>query len=193
MIKSVCVFCASSTQIDKEYLSCAYDLGKIFALHGIVTVYGGGSIGSMGALADSVLQNGGKIIGVIPKFMMELEWGNSTISELIVVDTMADRKKKLIDNVDAIVALPGGTGTLEELAEVISLKKLGQFNKPIIIINTKGFYNYLLQFIDNMVRENFIRNEHQQIFSVIDKPDDVLNVINASPKWDSSAIKLAIL
>lgn len=193
MINRVCVYCASSTKISKQFLESARTLGKIFADNKITTVYGGGSVGSMGALAEGVLQNGGKIIGVIPKFMMELEWGNPLITSMIVVNTMAERKLKFIENVDAVVALPGGTGTLEELAEIISLKKLGLFKKPIIILNTNGFYNALLTFFEIMANENFIRKEHLQIYKVVENPKDIIRAINSTPLWSSSAIDFAAL
>jgi uncharacterized protein (TIGR00730 family) len=193
MINRVCVYCASSTKISKQFLESARTLGKIFAENEITTVYGGGSVGSMGALAEGVLQNGGKIIGVIPKFMMELEWGNPLITSMIVVNTMAERKLKFIENVDAVVALPGGTGTLEELAEIISLKKLGLFTKPIIILNTSGFYNALLTFFGMMANENFIRKEHLQLYNVVENPEDIISAINSTPLWSSSAIDFAAL
>jgi len=192
-IEKVCIYCASSKQIDRDYITDVVELGKILALEHIEVIYGGGSVGAMGALADAVLENNGRIIGVIPKFMMELEWGNPHITQLIVVENMAERKQQFINSVDAVIALPGGTGTLEELAEVISLKKLGLFTKPIIILNTKGFYDTLIQFIDRMISDNFIRDEHRNIFSVINKPDEVIKAINNAPLWDDSARDLAAL
>ena len=193
MVKKVCIYCSSSSKISKEHYDVAAFLGKEFALNGITTIYGGGSVGSMGALANAVISNKGKIIGIIPKFMVELEWGNKNITELVVVDSIAERKKKFIEDVDAVVALPGGTGTLEELSEVLSLKKLGLFTKPIIIINTNDFYNYLLMFLDKMIDDNFIRPEHKRLYSVIDDVSLVLNAIKTAPEWDHNAIKLAAL
>jgi uncharacterized protein (TIGR00730 family) len=193
MLKRVCIFCASSSQVDEKYLEAARITGKIFANRGIKVIYGGGSIGLMGALANSVLENKGEIIGVIPKFMMQLEWGNTNITEMIIVENMADRKNKIIDNVDAVVAMPGGTGTLEELAETISLKKLGLFTKPIIILNTEGFYNHLLLFFDQMIRDNFIRIEHKQLFSVAKFPEEIIDLIDNSVVWNKSVINLAAL
>ena len=193
MVKRVSVYCASSTQIDTTYLLAAGELGRILSQNCVEVVYGGGSIGSMGALADAVLENNGRLIGVIPKFMMDLEWGNLSVTEMMVVNSMAERKQEFLNNVDAVIALPGGTGTLEELSEVISLKKLGLFTKPIIIINTNGFYNYLLKFLDKMIDDNFIRPEHKRLYSVIDDVSLVLNAIKTAPEWDHNAIKLAAL
>jgi uncharacterized protein (TIGR00730 family) len=193
MLSRICIFCASSSQVDEKYLEAARIIGKILATRGIKVVYGGGSIGLMGALASSVLENKGEIIGVIPKFMMQLEWGNTNITELIIVENMAERKSKFIDNVDAVIAMPGGTGTLEELAETISLKKLGLFTKPIIILNTEGFYNHLLLFFEQMIRDNFIRTEHKQLFSVAKYPEEIIDLIEKSVNWDMDAIKLAAI
>jgi hypothetical protein len=177
--------------VPKEHYAAAAFLGKEFALNGITTIYGGGSVGSMGALADAVIKNNGKIIGVIPKFMVELEWGNKNITELIVVETLAERKMKFIENVDAVVALPGGTGTLEELAEIISMKKLGLFSRPIIILNTNGFYNHFLLFIEQMISDYFIRPEHRQLFTVVDDPKDIIEKIKNAPVWGPGSVKLA--
>jgi uncharacterized protein (TIGR00730 family) len=193
MLSKVCIFCASSSKVDEKYLEAARTTGKILANQGIKVVYGGGSIGLMGALASSVLENKGEIIGIIPKFMMQLEWGNTNITEMIIVESMAERKNKFIDNVDAVIAMPGGTGTLEELTETISLKKLGLFTKPIIILNIEGFYNHLLLFFDQMIRDNFIRTEHKQLFSVATFPDEIIDLIDKAIIWDKSAIKLAAL
>jgi uncharacterized protein (TIGR00730 family) len=193
MLKNICVFCASSSQISEDYLKDAADLGKIFAKNKITVTYGGGSVGAMGAIADSVLESKGTIIGVIPRFMLELEWGNNNVTELIVVESMADRKKMMLKDVDAVVVLPGGTGTLEELAETMSLKKLGLFVKPIILLNTNNFFDPLLSFFDQMIKANFLHAEHRNIFSVALKPEDVIEKIKNSPKWDQKKIKLAAL
>ena len=193
MIKSISIYCASSTQINKEYIDSAYRLGEILAQNGIITIYGGGSVGSMGAIADAVLLNKGHLVGVIPRFMMELEWGHPSATEMHVVDTMAERKQQFIDKADAIVALPGGTGTLEELAEAISLKKLGLCPKPIVILNTNGFYDHFIKFIEQMIHEHFMRKEHIELFSVANKPEEVLDKIKNAPDWSNIAIKLAAI
>jgi len=193
MIKKVCIFCASSRQVAKVHLEAATKLGKILANQEITIVYGGGSVGTMGALANSVLENQGQIVGVIPKFMMELEWGNQNVSELIIVENMSERKIKMLENTDAVIALPGGTGTLDELMEVIALKKLGQYANPIIILNTRGFYDQLLMFFEKMADEKFIRPEHKKLFEIAVEPGEILTKIKDAPLWDSSAIKLAAI
>ncbi len=193
MIKRICIFCASSNKVAKEHLEAASEIGKILSDQGITVVYGGGSVGSMGALANSVLNHKGHILGIIPKFMMELGWGNTKIPEMIIVETMAERKTKLIENADAVIALPGGTGTIDELMEVLALKKLGIFTKPIIILNTCGFYDHLLMLFEHMIINNFIRPEHKKLYEIAIKPEEIMKKINEAPLWDSSAIKLAAL
>lgn len=191
MIKRVCVYAASSSKIDQQYVKDAYELGSILAKQGITTIYGGGSIGLMGALAHGVLENKGTLVGVIPKFMMELEWGNPNVDEMHVVETMSERKQKLLEDTDAVVALPGGTGTLEELSEVLSLKKLALFTKPIILLNSNNFYEHLIAFLNKMIEEQFIRNEHQDLYSVANIPSEVISLIKNAPKWTPDHIKYA--
>lgn len=145
-INKVCVFCASSPKVDKKYLHDAELLGFEFARNKIHVIYGGGAVGLMGKLANSVLAGGGMITGIIPEFMKQMKWAHQGIPELIEVKDMHERKNLMIKEVDAVVALPGGVGTLEELTEVITLKQLGQFFAPIIILNTDGFYNHLIGF-----------------------------------------------
>lgn len=187
----VCVFCASSPKVDKKYLLDAELMGREFARNKIHVVYGGGAVGLMGKLADSIMEEGGMITGIIPGFMRQMKWAHNRIPELIEVADMQERKNLMIKGVDAVVALPGGVGTLEELTEVITLKQLGQFFAPVIIVNTNGFYDHLLDFFEKMIEENFMRNLHKDIWKVVKKPSDVLTAINNSVPWDASAIKHA--
>jgi hypothetical protein len=136
----VCVYCASSRQCDPIYHQAAARLGRELALAGHTTVYGGGSVGSMGYLADAALAAGGGVIGVIPSFMHDLEWAHRGLTELLVVNDMHERKRLMIDSVAAVVALPGGCGTFEELFEAITWKRLGLFGGAIVIVNTEDFY-----------------------------------------------------
>ncbi len=191
MISKVCVFCASSHKVDSKYFDVAEKTAEVLTSNNITTVYGGGAVGLMGKLADTAMEKQGKVIGIIPKFMMDVEWGHKNITELILVKDMHERKKKLIEDIDAIVILPGGSGTLEETLEVITLKRLGKFTKPIIFINTDGFYNSLFQLFDKMVEEKFMREEHRQMWTSIDQPEEIINAIKVSPAWDESAIKIA--
>jgi len=191
MIKKVSVFCASSHKVDSKYFKVAEKLAKVLVQNNITTVYGGGSVGLMGKLADTVLEKNGDIIGIIPRFMMEVEWGHKKIDQLIQVADMHERKKRLIEDIDAIVILPGGSGTLEEAMEVFTLKRLGQFTKPIIFINTDCFYDNLFQLFDKMITENFMRKEHRNIWTSIDHPEDIIKAIHEAPKWDENAINIA--
>ncbi len=140
--RSIFVYCASSRACDAEYHDVARRLGEILAGAGCSVVYGGGRAGSMGALAEGALAEGGHIVGVIPKFMVDLEWGHDDLSELHVVEDMRTRKHEMLTRASAVVALAGGTGTLEELFEAITLKRLGLFLGPIVIVNTKRLLRF---------------------------------------------------
>ena len=159
MIKRVCVYCASSSKAAAIYKSEAYRLGEILAKEGIACNYGGGSIGLMGELAKSMIKNGGKITGIIPKFMVDKGWGNPNVKQ-IEVETMHERKQRMVSDVDAAIALPGGCGTFEELMEVITWKQLSLFNKPIIILNINHYFDPLLDMLQKAINEDFMREEH---------------------------------
>jgi uncharacterized protein (TIGR00730 family) len=190
-LKKVCVFCASSPGIDKKYFRDAEILGRILIENNIHVIYGGGAAGLMGHLADVIISGGGKITGIIPGFMKEMKWSHSGVSDLIEVSTMHQRKSLMIQDIDAVIALPGGVGTLEELTEVITLKQLGQFLSPIIILNTDGFYNHLSEFFHKMMEEHFMREIHKEIWQMVDSPFQVIDAIKKAPPWDGSAIKYA--
>jgi len=192
-LKNVCVFCASSTQVPQCYLDDASLLGQLLAAEGIAVTYGGGSVGLMGALAEAVLRQQGTLIGVIPKFMMELEWGNPNATRLIVTTDMAERKRKMIEHADAIVVLPGGTGTLEELAEVLSMKKLGLFRHPVVLVNTEGFFDLFVQWIKRMIKDNFLHPAHLEMVSVVNSPSEVIDAIKNALPWTDDHLKYAAL
>jgi len=166
-------------------------MAGIFLENNIHVVYGGGAAGLMGTIADTMLSGGGGITGIIPGFMKKMNWSHMGVSDMIEVETMHQRKNMMIMNVDAVVALPGGVGTLEELTEVITLKQLGQFLAPIIILNTAGYYNHLNEFFHKMMDEQFMRHIHKEIWQIVDSPSDVINAINEAKPWDGSAIKYA--
>lgn len=142
----------------------------------------------MGALADRILEKNGKITGIIPHFMKEREWAHSNVEEMILVDDMRERKRRLIENVDAVIALPGGVGTLEELLEVITLKQLGRFNKPIIIVNTNGFYDSLFALFDQLIEKRFMHELNKNIWMSINHPSEFFQAVNLSANWDASSI-----
>ncbi len=187
----ICIYCASSAKVDKAYFDATRELAIELARKDVTIVYGGGAIGLMGCLADTALGNNGKVYGILPKFMDKVEWGHKNLTKLTLVKDMHERKKLLIKDVDAVVALPGGCGTLEELMEVITLKRLGKFTKPIIILNTNGFYDHLELLLNKMIREHFMRAEHGEIWQFVNLPCEVLPAIENAPSWDSNAIKFA--
>lgn len=184
---TVCIFAASSSRIDSVYGIEAARLGTLLATEGIDVVFGGGGIGLMGKLADAVLENGGKITGVLPAFMKEEGWGHERLTEMIITPDMSERKKKMFSLADAVVALPGGIGTLEEMTEAITLKQLSLFSGPVIILNTLGYYNALLEFIDHMISSNFMRFEHKGIWEVVESAEEVMSALrrkeNISSEW----------
>lgn len=187
MGKRVCVFCASSDLSDNIYLDSAFRLGEILAENSIDVSYGGGMAGCMGKLADGALSKGGKVFGVIPKFMFELEWGNDKITELKIVNSLSERKETLLETADATVVLPGGSGTLEELFEAITLKRLGVYLNPIIIVNIKNYYNPCIQLLENSIEEKFMDERNRQMWKVVDNVEDVLSAIELSSSWSSES------
>jgi len=190
-LNKVCVFCASSPKIAGKYFDDAELLGREFVKNNIHVIYGGGGAGLMGKLADTVIGGKGRITGIIPGFMKEMEWAHKELTELIEVETMHERKFLMIKDADAVVALPGGVGTLEELTEVITLKQLGQFLAPIIILNTDGFYNNLIGLFEKMIKESFMRHKHKDIWEVVDHPSKVLPAIRNSVPWSRDALRSA--
>ena len=188
---TVCVFASSSSRIDNEYVNAAARLGSLFARSGMKVIYGGGGIGLMGALADAVIENGGSITGVIPSFMNDEGWGHSRVNDMIVTTDMGDRKKNMFSRADAVVALPGGIGTLEELAEAITLKQLGLFIGPVVILNTLNFYRSLIDFLEHMVSGNFMRSEHKNMWVIANTPEEVLTALSNDKGWIDDPRKIA--
>ncbi|UCE07717.1 MAG: TIGR00730 family Rossman fold protein [bacterium] len=186
-IQKICVYCASSSQTDQEYFDAADRLGRVLAKQGITIVYGGGSQGSMGYLADAALSEGGKVIGVIPDFMVDLEWSHEGLSELQIVNDLHQRKSRMIEEVDAVIALPGGCGTLEELLEAITWKRLGIFLQPIVLVNIRRFFDPLIELFENIIQEKFMDKRHHAMWTVVDKPENVLDAIKMAPKWNPEA------
>ena len=169
--KSVCVYSASSTKIDAVYFQAADTLGYLLAEHRIRLINGAGSIGLMRSVADAVLKNGGEVTGVIPRFMVEQNWHHTGLTELIEVESMHERKRKMADLSDGIIALPGGCGTLEELLEIITWKQLGLYLNPIVILNINGFFDPLLEMLEKAIDENFMRRQHGDIWKVAQTPE----------------------
>jgi uncharacterized protein (TIGR00730 family) len=180
----VCVYCASSAKIHESYFEATDRLAKELVKNGFSVVFGGGSSGLMGKLADSVLEAGGKIKGIMPQFMNEVEWGHKHVSDFVYTNTMHERKAKFLEGTDALIALPGGTGTFEELFEAITLKKLGQFTKPIIILNTRNYFEPFVQLMNLAITENFMAANQQELWKIVNEPEEVIPAILYTPLWD---------
>lgn len=192
-INSVCVYSASSTKIDSLYFEAAAKLGQLFAERHIRLINGAGSLGLMRAVADAVLENGGEVTGVIPRFMVEQGWHHSGLTRLVEVESMHERKQLMADMSDAVIALPGGCGTLEELLEVITWKQLGLYLNPIVILNINGFFNPLLEQLEQAIDANFMRRQHGDIWHVADTPEEAVDLVYTIPVWDASIRKFAAI
>ena len=192
-INSVCVYSASSSKIDKVYFEAAGRLGKLFAERRIRLVNGAGSIGLMRSVADAVLENGGEVTGVIPRFMVEQGWHHTGLTRLVEVESMHERKQLMADLSDAVIALPGGCGTLEELLEVITWKQLGLYLNPIVILNTNDFFDPLLDQLKRAIDENFMRRQHGDIWHVAATPEEAVELAYRVPVWDASIRKFAAI
>ncbi len=190
-MKRVCVYCASSQGCDPEYHAEARRLGEVLAGEEITVVYGGGAVGSMGALANGALDAGGEVIGVIPHFMVELEWAHDGLSRLDRVEDMRVRKHKMLEGSDAAIALPGGSGTFEELFEALSLKRLGIYKKPIVLVNTRNYFDPCLELLDRCVKERFMGERHADMWTVVDRADQVPQALRDAPEWPENAVDFA--
>ena len=192
-IHSVCVYSASSTKIASVYFEAAEKLGSLLAKQHIRLINGAGSIGLMRSVADAVLENGGEVTGVIPHFMVEQNWHHTGLTELIEVTSMHERKQKMANLSDGIIALPGGCGTLEELLEIITWKQLGLYLNPIIILNVNGFFDPLLEMLERAIEENFMRRQHGDIWKVARTPEEAVELLQTIPVWDASIRKFAAI
>ena len=189
----ICVYCASSAQCDPEYHRSAFRLGELLAEAGCTTVYGGGGMGSMGALADGALSKQGHVVGIIPRFMTEVEWQHPGLATLDIVEDMRERKHRLLTGSDAVVALPGGCGTLEEVFEAITLKRLGLYLKPIVFVNTRGYYDGLREFMQHTIRERMRGEAHAAMWQFVDAVEEVLPAIRGSEAWPEDARSFAAM
>jgi len=141
----------------------------------------------MGALADAALLAGGRLIGILPRFMDSLEWGHKSLTEMRIADDIHQRKRWMIEEVDAVVALPGGCGTMEELLEAITWKRLGLYLNPIVLVNVRRFYDPLVEFLERAVAERFMDPRHRDMWCVVERPEDVLQAIRSAPPWSEEA------
>lgn len=173
----IAVFCGSSAGSQPSYVSEAKKLGAFFGRNGIGLVYGGGKVGLMGAVADAALDSGGRVIGVIPEYLEEKEIAHNGLTELIIVKDMHERKARMASMADAFVALPGGTGTLEEIFEVWTWAQLGLHHKPCAFYNISGFYKSLLSMVTNMVDSGFLKAEYAEMLVLVDNPEALIRNI----------------
>jgi uncharacterized protein (TIGR00730 family) len=184
----VCVYAASSPHIDSVYFEATRRLAKALAQAQVAVVYGGGATGLMGQLADTMLEEGGSIKGIMPQFMNEVEWAHKGVAEFEFTATMHERKAKFLEGINALITLPGGTGTLEELLEAITLKRLGILNVPIVILNTAGYYNPLQQMLTQCIEGKFLQPQYQQMWQFVAQPEEVLPAIQQPPSWTGGAL-----
>ena len=175
MSKRVCVYCASSPDLEDCFLDSAYALGQFLAQSEFTTVYGCGGTGLMGKVADGALDHGGKVVGIIPGFMIDREWAHQGVTELINVDSMHERKSRMEKESDAFIILPGGCGTFEEAWEIITWKRLDLHEKPICIANLWGYYDPFVAQFEKAISDQFMRNEHRKLFDVRESIEEVNN------------------
>lgn len=190
-VKSIAVYCASSNKVRASFVAAAERLGELMAEAGLRLVYGDGGIGLMAAVARGALRAGGEVVGVIPQFMVDQGWNNPDSTQTIVTQTMHERKATICEISDAMVALPGGIGTFEELLECLTWKQLGLHHNPVVILNTDGYYDKLLACIDQMVEEQMMRPIHKNMYMVVNDPEEVLPAIMNAPAWDPNTRRLA--
>ncbi len=188
----VTIYCASSPMVDECFFDATRQLATLLAHRQISIVYGAGRIGLMGCIADNVLAQGGEATGVIPQFMVDRDWCHKELSHLVVTQDMHERKQTMAQMGRAAIALPGGCGTLEELLEIITWKQLGLYTHPIIILNTAGYYDPLLQMLQNALDCHFMRQEHAQLWHVAHTPEEVIEALDTIEEWDASLDKIAV-
>lgn len=192
-MKSVCVYCASSTQIDEKYFRAAKELGLLIAQRGLRLVTGAGRMGLMNAVQEAALAAGGKVTGVIPTFMVKEGWHHTGLTELVETSSMHERKQMMADLSDGAIALPGGCGTFEELLEIITWKQLGLYLGPVVILNVDGYYDHLLAQLGRALEDKFMRDIHANIWQVATTPEEAMELLLNTPKWDKSVRKFAAI
>lgn len=185
VIRRIAVFCGSSRGTERIFEEQAYELGKTLAVQNIELVYGGANVGLMGTVANGVMENGGKAIGVLPAFLKKVEIANLNLTELVMVDTMHQRKAKMNELSDGVIALPGGFGTLEEFFEMLTWAQLGLHRKPVALLNVDGFYDALLALVDTMVDRGFLRKENKEMLLVSDNIEDLLDKMR---KYEAASV-----
>ena len=185
-MRTVCVYCASSTRIDPAYMEAARSLGTLLGGRGLRVVNGAGHMGLMGAVSDAALAAGGRVTGVIPRFMVDRGWHHTGLSKLVVTADMHERKRTMLRLADAVIALPGGCGTLEELLEAITWKQLGLYVNPIVILNLRGYYDPLLEMFGRAVDEHFMGVRHAGLWQVARTPQEAVELAERTPCWEGA-------
>jgi uncharacterized protein (TIGR00730 family) len=181
-ISSLCVFCGSKTGTDPAHAAAARRLGELMAERGVTLVYGGGRIGLMGIVADAILEGGGRVIGVIPEFLKDLEVGNDDVSEQIVTNSMHERKTRMFELSDGFVVLPGGLGTLDETLEIVTWKQLQLHSKPVVVLNSGGYWSALADLVQATIDGGFAHPAVEELFTTVDGADDVFEALDAQPE-----------
>jgi len=187
----VTVYASSSNALADSYYDAAERLGTVLGQAGVDIVYGGGGVGLMRAMADQALAAGAHVHGVIPDFLNTVEHGHQNLSRMEVVSNMRERKHRMLVNSDAVVTLPGGSGTFEEVFEVLTLKRLGDYLGPIVLVNTNHYFDRLVDFLEHSVREGFMSELHLDMWSLVDEPEQVFEAMLAATKWSRDARKFA--
>jgi uncharacterized protein (TIGR00730 family) len=186
-IKRVTVYASSSNALAASYYDAAARLGAVLGSAGLDIVYGGGGVGLMRAMADQALAAGAHVHGVIPQFLNTVEHGHQNLSRLEVVADMRERKHRMIAESHAVVSLPGGSGTFEELFEVLTLKRLGLFLGPVVLVNTNAYFDRFVDFLQHSVRERFMSEQHLGMWSLVNEPEQVIEAMHRAPAWSSDA------
>ncbi|MEX2451043.1 MAG: TIGR00730 family Rossman fold protein [Rhodospirillales bacterium] len=187
-IQALSVFCGSKVGVNPRYAAVAETLGTLMAERGVRLVYGGGNIGLMGVLADTVMAAGGEVIGVIPEFLMKYEVGKTNVNELIVVDSMHERKRRMFELSDGAVVLPGGLGTLDEAFEVITWKQLRQHDKPIVVVNVDDYWAPFERLIRNLIEQGFAHPAITGLYSVVDEAAAVFPALDSAPAAEEEVL-----
>ncbi len=180
-VRSLCVYCGSSNNVDPAHLSAARETGRLAAGRGIEIVFGGGHVGMMGALADGALAAGGRVTGIIPEILRRREVAHDGASDMIVVDSMHTRKRKMFERADAFCALPGGMGTLDETFEIVTWKQLGLHDKPIVLANLGGFWDPLLVMLQHQVAQGYVQANQMRLFRVVERVESIFDALESAP------------
>jgi uncharacterized protein (TIGR00730 family) len=188
-IKNVCVYCGSSGRVDEVYKQAAYDAGAMVAKQGWGMVYGGGAVGLMNIVADAALENGGKAIGYIPEFLLAKEFRHEGLTELHVVDSMHERKQKMVEGADEFLILPGGVGTMDEFFEIVTWKQLGLHTKPIIVVNINGYWTHLRSLMETIITEKFARDSDRALYAFTDTIESIPAILAAATDVTAEGVR----